>query len=272
MHMKARVSRLLTYWRIYQRILSVTLQLLLEYRWNAIVNSLYSLFYLSGIFLMIQVIFSKTSSLLGYSKDEVILMFAVCFFMWALIETFFRNGFKALTVSDIATGEFDKLLLKPVSPVFLQAFSQLFLDMVGHTVAMFALMVHQMWVLRAGISVWGMVGFIVCFAGGLVIWFNILAIYSASAFFMTKSSELIQFLLTIGDHGSYPTTIYPAIVEGFFFTLVPVAYMSFVPVEVLLGKANWWLPLSMLFALIISTILHRWVWKIALRHYSSASS
>jgi len=65
---------------------------------------------------------------------------------------------------------------------------------------------------------------------------------------------------------------YPSGLRLVFSTLLPVAFLTTVPAEALLGLANVGSLLAGLLLAGISLVASRALWRLALRHYTSASS
>ena len=84
-----------------------------------------------------------------------------------------------------------------------------------------------------------------------------------------KSWEVLRALLAAGR---YPITAYPVILRFIFTLLLPVAFLTTVPAEAVLGELNLITILSGFLLSSLFLILSRRFWIIALKHYTSASS
>lgn len=84
-----------------------------------------------------------------------------------------------------------------------------------------------------------------------------------------NATEVLRGLL---DVGRFPITAYPPLARALFTFGVPIAFLTTVPAEVLLGRSA---PRAIGVALVVSLVaigLSRVVWRRALRSYTSASS
>ena len=82
-------------------------------------------------------------------------------------------------------------------------------------------------------------------------------------------TEVLKGLLAAGR---FPIAAYPATYRFFFTFVVPVAFMTTVPAQTLLGRGD---PLWLIGGGCLATvllILSSRVWQFALRFYTSASS
>jgi ABC-2 type transport system permease protein len=173
-------------------------------------------------------------------------------------------------------GEFDSLLIRPVSPLFLLLSRNLDLNRIGG--------VFQ-GILILGVSLWGLyrhgsltllliiylpisliTAMIICLSLGLMT--------ATVAFWIQQVKELQVFTIYAPyNAANYPINIYPAWLKALFFTVIPVAFVNYVPVIYLLEKGGKWyyLILSPAVALLLFFISLSF-WNIGIRHYHSTGS
>jgi len=100
------------------------------------------------------------------------------------------------------------------------------------------------------------------------LWF-IFASFSIWYVKIWNATEVLRGLL---EAGRYPRAAFPGFVQIFFTFIVPVAFMTTVPAEVLMGKATaTWMIAEAAIAIGLF-IFSRIFWRFALRYYTSASS
>ena len=100
------------------------------------------------------------------------------------------------------------------------------------------------------------------------LWFSLAAL---SIWFVKvwNATEVLRYTLVAGR---YPVSAYPPALRLVFVFVLPVAFMTTVPSQALLGQGSWpWAAGSLLMA-VGSLLASRWFWRFALRHYTSASS
>ena len=88
-------------------------------------------------------------------------------------------------------------------------------------------------------------------------------------FVKTGTTEVLRTLLA---SGRYPLSAYPPALRFLFTFLLPVAFLTTVPVEILLGQMQ---AGALILGVLLATTffaLSRSFWLFALRHYTSASS
>lgn len=237
-----------------------------------VVRTTYVIGYLIGIYFIIQVIFMHTSTLAGFSKDEVLLLYAATLSLWEFIEVTFFGGFKIMMKEDIITGQFDKVLLKPVSPIFLAGFSVPRIESIFSTVTLFGFLIYLMFQQAASLTPLSVLAFFFFWLCGLIIFFFTISSYASTAFYMTRSLQMLRMLQTLADQTFFPPLVFPKTIGLLLFSLIPTAYIAYIPVSFLLGRGKSWMLFVTILALITSYVTQKILWRAGLRRYSSASS
>jgi len=220
--------------------------------------------------IVIETVFTQTNSLLGYSRGEVFLFFAVFNLASVFVQALFYRGFW-FTQRWVETGEFDHFLKYPVSEKFLNAFKVT--DWIDITNLIPALAIFGYALNVAGpFPVYNWIMFLVAFIFGLSVAFAILMSIASLNFFTPQAAPLHNIFRELARSTRFPITIYPRSVEAFLTLAVPVALMSYVPTLALLGELSFNnFALVPIFATILVLLANKF-WDYALRHYSSASS
>lgn len=172
----------------------------------------------------------------------------------------------------VRTGEFDFDLLKPVSSQFLMAFRSPWVDAVIFFMLVSALFIRQIVILKDVITPLSMLLFFVSTALCVIIWYFVMTGYATVSFYVTRAQQVVYFLEKTSDYALYPTSIFPSAVQMIFFSIIPVAFMGYIPTMILLNRGELWMWVGMVAVLIASGIVNRLLWDTALKHYSSASS
>lgn len=94
----------------------------------------------------------------------------------------------------------------------------------------------------------------------------------ATSIWFVKIYNVTEVLRGLVEAGRFPIVAYPVAYRVFFTFVVPVAFLTTIPAETLLGRAQWpWLLGSALLAAGLLWGSHLF-WRFALRFYTSASS
>jgi ABC-2 type transport system permease protein len=107
---------------------------------------------------------------------------------------------------------------------------------------------------------------------GLVILYSLWFVLAATSIWFVKIWNATEVLRSLLAAGRYPVSAYPPVLRLVFSTLLPVAFLTTVPAEAILGLASSTALLASLLIAALSVLASRSLWMFALRHYTSASS
>jgi ABC-2 type transport system permease protein len=241
----------------------------LEYRLNFLIASLSSLGNLTGSLFGLFLFYRTGYTFQGWSWEEALVILGIFTLLQGVSATFLVPNLNRI-VGHVQQGTLDFVLLKPIS--------------------------SQFWLSSRSISPWGMPDLIfgivlIAYAGSklglglnnylisaIPILFGIMSLYSlwfmlgATSIWFVKIYNVTEVLRGLLEAGRFPMVAYPATYRFFFTFIVPVAFLTTVPAEAMLGRSQvvWLvgagaLALGLLF---VSGIF----WRFALRFYTSASS
>ena len=100
------------------------------------------------------------------------------------------------------------------------------------------------------------------------LWF----LLGATSIWFVKIYNVTEVLRGLLEAGRYPIAAYPTVYRFFFTFIIPVAFLTTVPAEAMLGKTEvvWLFGAGILaVCLFLASIAF---WRFALRFYTSASS
>jgi ABC-2 type transport system permease protein len=114
--------------------------------------------------------------------------------------------------------------------------------------------------------------------GGLMVLAGVTILYSlwfalaATSIWFVKIWNATEVLRSLLAAGQFPVSAYPPALRVVFSTILPVAFLTTVPAEAILGLASGGSLLAGLVLTGLSVVGSRALWRLALRHYTSASS
>ncbi|WP_026101046.1 ABC transporter permease [Synechococcus sp. PCC 7336] len=259
-------------WR-YLRVLGLfwgaALAAEMEYRANFVVAALSSLGNLAGSVFSLFLFYRTGYTFQGWSWEEALVVLGIFTLLQGLSNTFLAPNLNKI-VRLVQEGTLDFVLLKPISSQFQLSFRAM--------------------------SPWGLPD--VFFGSGMVLFagdrlhlspaaylfglpplaFGILSLYSlwfilgATSVWFVKIYNVTEVLRGLLEAGRYPIVAYPAIYRFFFTFVIPVAFLTSVPAEAVVGRAQlgWTLGAAVLAGGLLCAA-HQF-WRFALRFYTSASS
>ncbi len=257
------------YFNVLRLLWSAAITAELEYRINFVLATLTSLGNLAGSLFGLFLFYRTGYTFQGWSWAEALVVLGIFTLLQGFSSTFLAPNLNSI-VKLVQQGTLDFVLLKPIS-------SQFWLS--GHT-----------------ISPWGIPDLV--FGAGLIFYagnqlniqisdyllsaiplvFGLASLYSlwfmlgATSIWFVKIYNVTEVLRGLLEAGRYPMVAYPTAYRFFFTFVIPVAFLTTVPAEAMLGRVQLgWIVGAGILAIALLFIA-RSFWGYALRFYTSASS
>jgi ABC-2 type transport system permease protein len=257
------------YGQVLRLFWSTAIEAELEYRINFIIATLTSLGSLSGSMFALFLFYQGGYTFQGWSWQEALVVLGVFTLLQGFSATFLAPNLNQI-VRQVQMGTLDFVLLKPIS--------------------------SQFWLSARTVSPWGLPDLIfgitiIGYAGSQLgiatsayflalfpLLFGLLSLYSlwfmlgATSIWFVKIYNVTEVLRGLLEAGRFPMAAYPIAYRFFFTFIVPVAFLTTVPAEVLLARSELsWIAGAALLAIGLMVVAH-YFWRFALRFYTSASS
>lgn len=241
----------------------------LEYRLNFLIASLSSLTNLSGSLFGLFLFYRTGYEFQGWSWEEALIVLGIFTLLQGFSATFLIPNLNKI-VEQVQEGTLDFVLLKPIS--------------------------SQFWLSARTVSPWGLpdlfFGIIIVLYSGsrlglnwsnyffslIPIFFGIIILYSlwfmlgATSIWFVKIYNVTEVLRGLLEAGRFPMVAYPTLYRVFFTFIVPVAFLTTIPSQTLLDRAQFsWIFGSGVLAIVLLFASNRF-WRFATRFYTSASS
>ena len=107
---------------------------------------------------------------------------------------------------------------------------------------------------------------------GLVILYSVWFMLGAMSIWFVKIYNVTEVLRGLLEAGRYPMVAYPAAYRFFFTFIVPVAFLTTVPAQAVLGRGQVNGLIGAIFLATALFVISTVFWRFALRFYTSASS
>ncbi len=258
--------------RLYLTYLAQHIKSRMSYRADFVIANLLFVFMAASQILFVSLVFSQVRQINGWGFWEVLLIYGLSSLTIAVCQCF--TGIVTHLPYMIIRGEFDQMLTRPVSPLWLMMMSRfndrwlvtIFIRLLVLLIAAGHVFSPVKWSTIALLA-----GFFVC---GLTITVAINVIFAALAFHVLEIRALYHLYLgDLYNLSYYPLTIYGGFLQLLLTWVFPLAFVSFVPISYLVEKTSYArlaaLPPLVAVAMVV---LARHLWRTGLRAYESTGS
>ena len=257
------------YLRVLRLFWSAAIEAELEYRINFLLATLSSLGNLAGSLFGLFLFYGNGYTFSGWSWEAALVVLGIFTLLQGFSATFLAPNLNSI-VRHVQEGTLDFVLLKPIR--------------------------SQFWLSTRTVSPWGLPdiifgSIIIGYAGrklglgiddylisaiplsfGLVILYSLWFMLGATSIWFVKIYNVTEVLRGFLEAGRYPMVAYPSAFRFFFTFVVPVAFLTTIPAEAMLGRGQIaWVVGAGVLALVLFFVSSRF-WQFALRFYTSASS
>ena len=251
---------------------SASLSAELEYRANFAMAALTSLLTLAGSLFVLSLFYQHGYEMGGYAWPQALVVIAI----YTILE-----GSQAMLMAPNRTritqyvreGTLDFVLLKPIDSQFWLSFRNVSVWGAPNILMGIAILIYALNRPDQLPVYWSSVLLgLLPLAFGLIILYSLGFILSTLTIWFVKLWNITIAMDNLLEAGRYPVPAYPVAYRFFFTFVLPVAFMTTVPADVILNRSSTgWLFGAAGVALTL-LLISRWFWRFALRYYTSASS
>lgn len=241
----------------------------LEYRLNFVIATLSSLGNLIGSLFGLFLFYRTGYTFEGWSWEEALIILGIFTLLQGVSATFLVPNLNRI-VGLVQQGTLDFVLLKPISSQFWLSFRTI--SPWGIPDLLFGAVVIAYAGIRLNLGINNYLSGLIPICFGIMILYSIWFILGATSIWFVKIYNVTEVLRGLLDAGRFPMVAYPATYRFFFTFIVPVAFLTTVPAQAMLGRSHeaWVVSAGVLaFGLIGASAIF---WRFALRFYTSASS
>lgn len=219
------------------------------------------------------VLYSHTDSIAGWTQWEVILLSGASQFLMQLVSIVFMTNLTNLSEL-IRTGKLDFFLLLPVNTRFLISTRKFEAGNVVNALLGLAVMGYALHRLHVVPSLVQGVGFAVLCAAGLLIHYSLMFLLSIIAFWTVRAQGIVWGYYNLFNIARLPDAAFPrGAFKAVFTFVIPMLLVSNVPVKLLTDRLDSPWEMGLLVGMGAGCFaVSEWVWRRAMRHYTSASS
>ena len=268
MQQKVFKQNIFRYIKIWLLCLKASLKRGRVYKSEIVVRILRTLFILLTQLLMLSIVYGNQEYLAGWSRSEAYLVLGIWNVMNYMGWAFFGINLLALE-RRVLEGDFDFVLLKPISSAWLVSFG----EFSSHSaISAFSgmVLIGYYFVTNWAIISWGNVaiGFVACLVG-FMIWYAMYLLFASFTISVPRNGFL-SIAKEILALTRYPTSIYTGVLQLVFYSVIPIAFVAVVPANFIIGREHIVLLFLGLCLAIAFLRLSLWMWKVNVRKYTSA--
>lgn len=253
---------------VYRRSIGAYLRSIAEYPADFWVMTIAGTFWQVMLFAFLSILFANVNAISGWDYHEMLVLAGFLGISWGSTALFWDGIWE--TGKLIVEGDMDYRITRP-APVIVQVASKHVGMQVFGEVTLGAVMMGVGWI-GAGLSLALIPVALFLLVCAAVVQAALLTITNALNFWMKGRTPVMAFVLTELQNEAmrFPLTIFPAAVRITLTFGIPLAFASFLPVQILTGKLNpWWLATPPLAALVTATLAVL-VYRAGLKAYDSA--
>lgn len=257
------------YHKILRLFWSTAIAAELEYRMNFAIAALSSIGNLIGSLFGLFLFYRSGYTFSGWQWEESVLVLGVFTILEGFSSTFLAPNLNKI-VSHVQQGTLDFVLLKPISSQFWLSARMISPWGVPNLIFGWGILIYAGNKLGIGFGNYALS--LVPLLCGCVSLYSIWFMLGATSIWFVKIYNVTEVLRGLMEAGRYPMAAYPAAYRFFFTFIVPIAFLTTVPSEALLGRSEpIWIFGAMGLAIALLYISNKF-WQFALRFYTSASS
>ncbi|HPU22361.1 MAG TPA: ABC-2 family transporter protein [Thermoclostridium caenicola] len=219
-----------------------------------------------------QTLFFNVDSINGWSKYQMVFFVGTFTLIDGLEMWLYFFGVTGIPMK-IREGKLDIYLTKPVNTLFWLTFENMDIGSAFICIPGIIMIVTASINLGIRITLWKVLGYILLLILMLLLLYSLMLIIRSLSFFFIKTGALDELegeLISICFR--VPGVVFRGITKLILYVLLPYALIATIPTQFftdVLSGGMWLLVLGVVTAFVL---LSRWIWRMGLRRYGSASS
>lgn len=219
----------------------------------------------------ILVVFMHTSSMHGWSRDEIIFLYGFFLIPYALFTMFF--GFWDFNERYIIRGEMDRILTRPVHNLAQVCLESIAPDRIFGVFSGLLIMGYAAVRLQLQVTWFDLLAFVVLVISAVMIYAGVYTAIAAVSFYSDSRTGIAPMIWNIQNYGRYPIDIYNGVIRFILTWILPFAFVGLYPGAWFLRREEWYTytmltPVMGILFFAIGLI----VWNRGVRRYRGAGS
>ena len=242
----------------------------LEYRADLLAKTLTSAFWMAWAGVGVSVYFRFTGEVAGWSYGEVLVVVGLFFTVNGIRQAFLDPNQQRMA-EYVRRGTLDHVLTMPVDAQVLVTLRHVGMHNLVDPVLGLVLVGIGLGVEGRVPSVLDVLAFVVLLAAAVALLYALVVALMALAVLLVGADELDTVSFSVVELSRFPVQAYRQPLQTLLVVL-PVALLTTVPAEALLGRLSWWWLLASPAVALLALVLARLAWRWALTRYTGASA
>ncbi len=259
-----------TYWKVWKTIATNALQETFINRGSNILFLISKSIRLLFMLLFLWILRSTVKTIGDYTSDQMVVFFLVYQFVDTFAQILYRGVY--LFSHLVRTGDFDSMLIKPISPLFRALTGKPDINDAVFLIPSTALSIWILTQLSLTITLQSSLLFLVLLSNSLLLATALHILVLVVGILTTEVDGVIWLYRDLSRMAQFPVSVYIQPLRSILYFVVPVGIMMTIPAETLLGVSS---PAVIMFSCLFGIVfflgsLKLWHWS--LKKYQSASS
>lgn len=259
------------YLGLYRHFLAQRLKVLLEYRASFVIGAASVALVQAAGLAAVWTVLRQVPDLNGWKLDEVLLIYGLVVLSESITHMFADNLW-TLGWAYVRTGDFDRLLVRPVDPLFHLLADRFCHDGLGDFVIGLALVTRSVVALDLQLGPASLAYLAISVVSGGAIFVALNLVTATTSFWFVESIPLTRSVYALHDFARYPLSIFHRSVRVLLTWAIPYGFCSYYPASHLLGRDVG--PLAWLGPVVAAALMAAALafWRLGLRRYQGTGS
>jgi len=219
----------------------------------------------------VSVVYMHTDSIGTWTKWQVVMLIGASHFIQQIFQAFFLINCANLSEL-VRTGKLDFLLLLPVNTRFVVSLRQVDLGSFVNAATALVVMLYAAHQMQLTPTLAQLLGFGVLCVVGILIHYSLMFMLATISFWTVRAQGIVWAYYNLFQIARLPDEAFRGLFKIAFTFAVPMLLVSNVPVRLLINTLTGPKLLLLLCAAVFCWLISSLVWRISVRHYTSASS
>lgn len=259
--------------KIWKQLVKMNIKKWMEYRIDFFIGII-AIFLTNVISIVFfWTIFQHIPILNGWKFEQLLFLVGLSFFCFGIWHVFLNGVSPHKIERYIMSGDFDRVLLKPINPMLLLLMSNIDDDGLGDLIASILILTYASNALSIVWTLQNIILLILSVMGGVLIIFSVVLLLSTATFWIVRSGMLSQIFWSLMRFTELPLDIYNPFIMFILTFVLPFGFINYYPAQTFLGKGLWMYTayLTPLIGLIAFAIAYS-AWKFGIKNYTSTGS